>query len=165
MAGKYAWDFAPDIIMMYNASGATISKGYAVARQVPGTVVAVPDPGQEDGGATTNVFSIQKVPAAGSGEEQNFIGIAYEDIANGSWGPVCVGGPCKAITGDDITTTVGGAVNVGPTAGTFTAATTPYAIVNCLTFSSSSVAALGELSVFIPHERLCTGGGHAYETS
>lgn len=80
-----AQQYAPVIREFYNDSGSTITKGYAV--QFGSSVVSVAAP-VSDTEATIDVLTI----AVADATEENVIGIAAEDIPDGSWGKVVVGG-------------------------------------------------------------------------
>ena len=80
-----AQQYAPVIREFYNASGSTISKGYAVRFGTSVVTVAAP---VDEADATIDVLTIQVANDA----EELVIGIAAEDIPDGTRGKVVVGG-------------------------------------------------------------------------
>jgi hypothetical protein len=165
MPRAYANDFAPEIRFMYN-DGAAIPKGTAIQRQTA-TVSNIPDPAREDGSITFPIFSITACNAAGSGQEQDFIGVAQKTIAADSWGPVVIGGPVEALVNTSITMAAGDPLNPGTTLGAFIAATTPYAIVAAHVLEAKTTTAAAAttatfVKVFIESLGLKSGGGSAY---
>ena len=165
MRDRYAHDFAPDVVFLYN-DGAEIPKGTAIQRQTA-TVSSIPDPSREDGTFTAPVLSITACNAAAAGQEQDFIGIAHETIAADSFGPVCVGGPCDALVNTSITMAAGDPLNPGTTLGAFIAASTPYAIVaahvlEAKTTTAAAATTATYVKVFIESLGLKSGGGSAY---
>jgi hypothetical protein len=165
MRDRFAHDFAPDIVFLYN-DGAEIPKGTAIQRQTA-TVSNIPDPARDDGTITFPVLSITACNAAGSGQEQNFIGVAKETISADSFGPVCVGGPCDALVNTSITMAAGDPLNPGTTLGAFIAASTPYAIVAAHVIEAKTTTAAAAttatfVKVFVESLGLKSGGGSAY---
>lgn len=169
MRARYAYDFAPDVVYMYNASGASIPEGTALSRDIT-TVTAVPDTACEDGSITKNVFSITPCLAADNGYIGNFIGVAHEAIADGGFGAVCVSGPCKALVNISDTHTVGMPMNPGTTSGAFIASTTPHTyvaatVMTAYTSSATAATAAVLLDVFVEGLGPVGGGGHHYITA
>ena len=97
MYAKVANDFSPDVIHMYNASASPIAAGCGVMR-LPSVAQAVPDAANMNS-PVTYVKGVVHCTASFNEHQFNFIGVAVETIAPSTWGPVCIGGPCKVRIG------------------------------------------------------------------
>ena len=108
---------SPSIVLMYNASGAEISRGMGVEPD-PSNFTTLPDIEAEVGTVTTKVPTIKKSSGASV-----CCGIAQEDISDDSWGKVCVYGKCKGYVTLDTTTAAGGCALTSASDGYFDGST------------------------------------------
>jgi len=95
----YAQPHATSTTIVYNNSGATIPKGYAVGYSTTVTQVEAP---HLETAVKQAVVGSQK-----TNDEANFIGIALEDIANGEYGLVCTKGRCEAYIESGVSVSAG----------------------------------------------------------
>jgi len=152
---KYAFDFGPQVINMFNSmTTVTIAEGIAVMRD---TVVSnLPDPGNESN-VTRPVLGIRTASVIGtvtgtadSGNwfMKNVVGIALQAIPASTWGPVCIGGPCKVVTTASCTTTLLTPLTLVGTLGRAISAAAPFEDSLVVAIESATIPAAGTINVF-----------------
>jgi hypothetical protein len=114
MYAVFANDFSPAIVSMYNASASVIPAGMAVMR-TPISAQSVPDVCNPLT-AVSFLRGVKMFTANVYGNQQNFIGVAYESIAPSTFGAVCIGGPCQVRISAEATCSTGFAMGVDTTA-------------------------------------------------
>lgn len=165
MYAEVASDFAPCVRYMYNSDTASIPVGYGVERNASSSSV-VSDPANENS-PTSVIFGIKSCECTISGTAQNggqnFIGVALANIPITTWGPVCIGGPCKiAVSASLAAIAVGAPFICNTTSGLFITATTPYNFVHAIARHATgtvTVAAGGLLDAWIDPIKMAATNG------
>ena len=131
---------ARQVRIAYNNSGSTISKGIAVEFMTGSSaIVAKPDATPTAAG-TINVLAVQAMDNA---YEQNFIGVALEDIDDGKEGRICVWGECDVLLSSSASAVVAGdALNVTGTSGEFNEVSGDQACVNAVATETGTASTL-----------------------
>lgn len=158
---NFAADFGSNIVYMYNAGTSVVPEGCGVRRHL--TMTTAPDPANENSPAS-NIFGVVlcDTTAAGSGD-QNLLGISVASIAATAWGPVCIGGKCKALLTASVSIAAGEPITQLGTLGRFIKAATPFALVAAVSMTADATYTTAKLiDCFVEPIRVFGGGGAAY---
>jgi hypothetical protein len=154
--GKFAYDYSPQIVFMFNSGDSvsgTIARGIFVQRD-PTSVSIVPDPGNESN-VSRPIVGVITAALAGTNSATvnlglgNVLGVAAAAIPPSTWGPVCVGGPCKvAVTASSSFANLSALKLIG-TLGRAITVSSPMSFINAICVVSATVTAGGLLDCFI----------------
>lgn len=129
---------AAQVYPVYNGSGSTLSKGAALRFSGTNYNVADPVPGT---GVTSSIPGVTTCNAY----EENFLGVAMEDIPTSSWGLACFQGKCQVRMAASQTGSVGN-TGLSDASGNIVVSAAAGAIKHCIFLEDpDSSATAGDL--------------------